>query len=217
MDENKKQSRHIHKDRDRGKGNGEKQVFGVYIKSVLTQKVVLSITEIGGNIKQVLEEKLVHQNEGKCIPQGFIKPKSINIIRYSCGLINSPYTEFYAVFECMICHPIEKMIIDNCTVKTITKAGIHAEVITENDVVPIVVFIAKDHHNTNKYFNSIKENEKITVKVIGVRFELNDSYISVIAELTEPSFEKEKNDRKYARGGAGNEKWTINDSSEDLF
>lgn len=185
MTEYKKQ---VRQNRD-NKGPREKTIFGVYIKSVLTQKVVLEITEIGGNIKQILEQKLVHKNEGKCIPEGFVRPKSINILKYSCGLINSPYTEFQAVFECMICHPIEKMIIDNCTVRTITKAGVRAEVITDNDVIPIVVFLAKDHHNTNSYFNSIQLNDKVTVKVIGVRFELNDTSISVIAELMEPEKE----------------------------
>ena len=69
-----------------------------------------------------------------------------------------------------------------CNVKTITKAGVHAEVITD-DVVPITVFIARDHHNTNNKFATIRENAKIKVKVIGVRFELNDSFICVIASL----------------------------------
>ena len=85
----------------------------------------------------------------------------------------------------MICHPVEGMLIE-CTTKTITKAGIHAEVLTEDDIVPVTVFIARDHHNTNKYFNSIKENMKIMVKVLGVRFELNDSYICAIGQLQDP-------------------------------
>jgi DNA-directed RNA polymerase subunit E'/Rpb7 len=163
-------------------GNQKKMTYPPYITSVLTQKVYLSINEIGKNVKQCLEQKLIQQNEGKCISQGFIKPNSINVLNYSSGLIQSPYTEFHVVFECSVCYPVENMLIE-CTVKTITKAGIHAEVI-DNDIVSIVVFIAKDHYNTNNYFNSIKENAKITVKVIGVRFELNDPYISVIAELT---------------------------------
>lgn len=165
------------------KDDAQKQtVYPPYITSVLTQKVHLSINEIGKNVKQCLEQKLIQQNEGKCISQGFIKPNSVSVLNYSSGLIHSPYTEFHVVFECSICYPVENMLVE-CTVKTITKAGIHAEVI-DNDIVSMVVFIAKDHYNTNNYFNSIKENAKITVKVIGVRFELNDPYISVIAELT---------------------------------
>jgi len=161
------------------------KIYGVYIRSVLTQKILLHISEIGHNIKQNLEHKIIHQTEGKCIADGFIRPNSVRIINYSSGQVNSEYIEFLAVFECMICHPVEGMLIE-CTTKTITKAGIHAEVLTEDDIVPVTVFIARDHHNTNKYFNSIKENMKIMVKVLGVRFELNDSYICVIGQLQDP-------------------------------
>lgn len=166
-------------------GQGDRKIFGVYIKSVLTQKVILSITEVGKNVKRNLEQKIVAKNEGKCIEQGFIRPNSVKIISYSAGVVNSENIDFKCVFECMICHPVEGMLIE-CFAKTITKAGIHAEVITDNDIVPITVFIARDHHSTNKYFSEIKENMQIAVKVIGSRFELNDPYICVIGQLVPP-------------------------------
>jgi hypothetical protein len=48
---------------------------------------------------------------------------------------------------------------------------------------PVVVFIAKDHHYNSAMFNEVKDGDKINVKVIGQRFELNDKYISIIGEL----------------------------------
>lgn len=159
----------------------EKKIFGVFIRSILTQKVILSITEIGSNMKQNLEQKLIDKNEGKCIPDGFIRPNSIKIINYSSGNVYSENIEFYVVFECMLCYPVEGQLIE-CNVKTITKAGLHCEV-NDNGIVPITVFVARDHHNTNKSFNAMKENTTITIRVIGVRFELNDEYICVIGQL----------------------------------
>jgi hypothetical protein len=91
----------------------------------------------------------------------------------------------------MICHPVEGMIID-CTSKTITKAGVHAQVIDSDGTIPVTVFVARDHHNTNKYFNTIKENAKIQVKVIGARYELNDPYICVIGKLVDAPTTKPK-------------------------
>jgi DNA-directed RNA polymerase subunit E'/Rpb7 len=179
---------------------GEPKIYGVYMNSLLTQKVILSITEIGRNIKQNLEQKIIMKNEGRCISQGFIRPNSVKIVSYSSGLVQSENIEFQAVFECMVCNPVEGMIIE-CTIKTITKAGIHAEVITENDVVPVTVFIAKDHYATNAYFNSVKENDKINVKVIGSRFELNDPYVCVIGQLVDPSYQ-DKMARQKNRGGS---------------
>jgi DNA-directed RNA polymerase subunit E'/Rpb7 len=159
-------------------------IYGVYIKSLLTMKVILSITEIGKNIKQNLERKISKLCEGRCIAEGFIRPGSVNVISYSSGTINNEKVEFQTSFDCMVCHPVEGMLIE-CDTKTITKAGIHAEVVDKNGVVPITVFIARDHHFTDRQFSEIKENMKITVRVIGVRFELNDPYICVIGKLIE--------------------------------
>jgi DNA-directed RNA polymerase subunit E'/Rpb7 len=102
------------------------------------------------------------------------------------------YVEFETVFECMICHPVEGMLIE-CDVKTITKAGIHAEVVDSAGAVPITAFIARDHHFNDQNFSEIKENAKIVVRVIGTRYELNDPYICVIGKLVE---------RKESRGGS---------------
>ena len=99
---------------------------------------------------------------------------------------------FEVVFECDVCFPVEGMII-SCLAKNITKAGIRCE--SANDMPsPVVVFIAKDHHYNSAMFNDVKDGDKINVKVIGQRFELNDKYISIIGELVkekEPAYQKQ--------------------------
>ena len=162
----------------------KEKIYGVYIKSLLTKKVIVNINEIGKNIKQILENKITSVLEGKCIAEGFIRPNSVKIVSYSSGNVNGDNIEYIVVFDCMICHPVEGMLIE-CTSKTITKAGIHAQVIDKNNVIPLTVFIARDHHNKDNYFNSIKENMQIIVKVIGIRYELNDPYICAIGKLKE--------------------------------
>jgi DNA-directed RNA polymerase subunit E'/Rpb7 len=161
-----------------------RQIYGVYIQSILTMKVVLSITEIGKNVKQNLERIISKNTEGKCIAEGFIRPGSVKVIRYSSGNINNEKVEFQTVFECMVCHPVEGMLIE-CDIKTVTKAGIHAEVSDNTGAIPITVFVARDHHFTDRHFAELKENMKVTVRVIGVRFELNDPYICVIGKYVE--------------------------------
>ena len=163
----------------------DSKIYGVYLKSLLTQKVVLSINEIGNNLKQNLEKKIAYKIEGKCIVEGFIKPNSVNIVNYSSGTVNAGNVEFQVLFECMICHPAEGMLME-CVAKTITKAGIHAEVVDKDGVVPVTVFVARDHNYNDVNFNNVAENAKILARVIGIRFELNDPYISVIAKLAHP-------------------------------
>jgi hypothetical protein len=160
----------------------KKAIYGVYIKSLLTKKVIVNINEIGQNVKQILENKVTTVLEGKCIAEGFIKPNSVKIISYSSGNVNGENIEYIVVFDCMVCHPVEGMLVE-CTSKTITKAGIHAQVIDADGVMPLTIFIARDHHNKDNHFNSIKENMQITVKVIGIRYELNDPYICAIGKL----------------------------------
>jgi DNA-directed RNA polymerase subunit E'/Rpb7 len=169
----------------------ERKIFGVYLQSILTMKVIVPITNVGKNVKQNLEKIISRKTEGKCIAEGFIRPNSVKVIRYSSGTINNENIEFQTVFECMVCHPVEGMLVE-CTTKTITKAGVHAEVVDESGVVPITVFVARDHHFTDRKFAEIKENTKIVVRVVGVRFELNDPYICVIGKYIEDKKQVEK-------------------------
>ncbi len=90
---------------------------------------------------------------------------------------------FTITFECLVCRPVEGLRF-KCVVKNVTKAGIRAE--TNEPISPVIVFIARDHHHNIKAFSKLKENDEINVRVIGIRYELNDKYISVIAEYVEP-------------------------------
>jgi DNA-directed RNA polymerase subunit E'/Rpb7 len=154
----------------------------VYSRCLLTRKIVLPITAIGKNIKEVIEDNIQAIFEGKCVVEGFIKPISSKIITYSSGTIERGNNVcFEIVFECDVCFPVEGMLIP-CVAKNITKAGIRAESATDFPS-PIVVFVAKDHHYNVPNFGDIKEGDKISVRVIGQRFELNDKYVSIIGEL----------------------------------
>lgn len=164
-----------------------KPVYGVYANAALTMKVNLSINEVGKNIKQNLEYVISKKTEGRCIKEGFVKPNSIRVLTYSSGVIQGDNIVFETVFECKLCNPVEGMNINDCVAKTITKAGIHAEVIDNDGVIPVTVFIARDHHFQEKLFGSVIEGSKINVRVIGSRFELNDPYICVIAKLNDPT------------------------------
>jgi DNA-directed RNA polymerase subunit E'/Rpb7 len=152
----------------------------IYNNTVLNRKVLIPIRYIGNNMVSLLKKEVLLQIDGKCIVEGYVKPSSVNIISYSSGILNADYVTFNVLFECMICMPSEGMHI-KCIVKNVTKAGIRAE--TNESPSPLVIFIARDHHYNIPSFSKIQENDEIMVKIIGQRFELNDKYISIIAEL----------------------------------
>ena len=156
--------------------------YGVYVDSLLSKKVVLKITEIGKNTKENLERKMKHSIEGKCITEGFVKPNTLQVKSFSCGLIKDDHIEFQVIYRCDICNPVKGLEVE-CKVKNITKAGIHAEVKDQDDNSPITIFIARDHNYENNTFDKIEKDASIRAKIIGVRFELNDPSITAIAFL----------------------------------
>jgi DNA-directed RNA polymerase subunit E'/Rpb7 len=165
----------------------------VYTRCLINRKIVLPITSIGKNLQEVIEENVKANFEGKCLVEGYIKDNSCKIITYSSGIINrGNYISFEVVFECEVCFPVEGMNIQ-CVAKNVTKAGIRAESASEVPS-PIVVFVAKDHHFNVPHFAEIQEGDKINIRVIGQRFELNDKYISIIGELIKdkPDYTQQK-------------------------
>lgn len=162
-----------------------------YNPSILNIKINLHITEVGKNVKENIKSKIIKLVENRCIEHGILKISSIKIITYSAGAVLGDKILFNVVFECLVCNPCEGMIL-TAIVKTITKAGIHSIVEDNEGNSPITVFIARDHHQGNKQFISVVEGSTITVRVIGSRFELNDSYICVIASLVDDSQDSTK-------------------------
>jgi DNA-directed RNA polymerase subunit E'/Rpb7 len=167
-------------------GNADAQTkYGVYVRSMLNMKVALKITEVGKNIAANLEKLIITNTEGKCIPEGYIRPNSVKVMAYSSGKIKDDHVEFEVMYECLLCYPVVDMIVE-CIVTNVTHAGIHSHVKDkDSENIPITVFVARDHNNTNKSFNSVKEGATIEARIIGVRFELNDTSITAIAILEE--------------------------------
>ena len=186
----------------------KKREVGVYMNTLLSRKIQVSFNKIGKNIKEVLEKSVKRDIEGKCTVEGYVKSNSTKVLTYSSGVLFENKVEFDVVFECLVCCPVEGMLI-KCNVKNKTQAGIRAVIgsgtgpgtgpgtigTTSEEKSPIVVYVSRDHHYNNKYFNTVNENDEITVRVIGQRYELNDEQVSVIGEIVEPKTDKIKIDK----------------------
>lgn len=174
--------------------------IGVYMNSLLSRKIHVPFKKVGKNIKELLQNKIKRDIEGKCTIEGFIKPDSTRVLTYSSGVLFEDVIEFDVAFECLVCCPVEGMKI-KCVIKNKTQAGIRA--VIDEDVSPVVIYITRDHHYNNKYFSTVEEGDEITAKVIGQRYELNDEQVSIIGEIVEP-----KSDR-YKKGGKKMPKLTL--------
>ena len=175
------------------KKNKKIGVVDIFHNSMITKKISVPIHNVGKNIRETLEKIIANEIEGKCIAEGYVKENSTRIMTYSCGVVHSNNIVFDVVFECSICLPVEGMHI-NCVAKNITKAGIRAE--TEDSPSPIVIFVARDHNATNNKFAKVTPGRKIKIRVIGQRYELNDKYISIIAELIDSNIGETQTTKK---------------------
>ena len=154
----------------------------IYSKVLLTEKLCINFNNVDSDIYNTLSKLIKNKVEGICIDEGFVKPDSVNLVSYSSGELLANKVIFSIIYECLVANTVESMRYD-CVVKSITKVGIRAEM---NEIVsPFVIFIARDHHFDNDLFSKINIGDIITVKVLGQRYELNNKFISVIAELVD--------------------------------
>ncbi len=154
----------------------------LYQSVLLTRKIELSISDIGVNLDNTLYKRLVHLLEGKCGVEGYFKKGSIVIKSYSSGQIVRGNKILYdIVFKASVCMPVEDMIL-KVKVVNLTNAGIKGEIDKLPDS-PLVIYIMRDHFNEDEYFNSVKVNDTISVRVIGQRHEINNPKIYIIGEL----------------------------------
>ena len=160
----------------------QSNLSNIYLPSLLNTKILLNINNIGSNFKEILKEKMINTLTGKCIEEGYLKSDSIEIINYSAGLVRENNIEFSVTYECLLCNPCEGMIID-CKVENITLAGIKARLYDDTLENPIIVFVARDHNYLSEKFSDINVEDKITIKIVGSTFEINDKHIYVIGNI----------------------------------
>jgi len=164
---------------------GGKKTDGLFSNALLEKRVVLPITEINSDLDTNLLNFIKKRVDGKCIEEGWVLSSSISIEQYSTGVLTGSGVEFIVIFRCKICCPVEGMIL-NATISDITKAGVHAFALAENGEKPLNLYILRDHEYLHPLFSDetkMKRNAPITVKIVGIRYELNDPSIHAIAEF----------------------------------
>lgn len=148
--------------------------------SLLTRTVQIPMSDCGKNIKEILEHTL-RPLEGKCVTEGYVKKGSIHVVNFSSGIMKDYYVLFTVVFECQIAVPFNNQEL-TCIVETNTIAGLQCKLYPDEES-PFIIFLAKDHHMEDQTFFNCSIGSILNVNVIGKRYSVNDSTISIIAKL----------------------------------
>jgi DNA-directed RNA polymerase subunit E'/Rpb7 len=163
-------------------------VTNIFEEGLIQRDIEITINELDNiptmkfhdNLKKYIENKINLQIGGKCIEDGYIKPNSISVTGVSTGEVRHALIRYSVLCACRISCPTEGMIVE-CIAQTITNGGIKASVAEYPNDSPMIIFIAKEL--TMSSAKPILENDVFKAKIIGVHFELNDTYVSVIAKL----------------------------------
>ncbi len=170
------------------------------IKAVLRDFVKLHANEIGSNFRDVIQLKLCQMSEGICTRHGYILPGSIKVLSTSLGRMDGASLNgavvYEAEYEAQLYNPTIGSRV-KARVVNINRFGIlaHAHMsdasidstsamMTTRDVLEIIVakqggtVLASDVDLEN-----VRIGDIVTVEILGKRFELNDTKISIIGKI----------------------------------
>lgn len=155
----------------------------IFSEQICSKKISISPSELNNNkdIDALICDKIKNSIGNRCINEGYVDKDTIKIIRRSIGKINAIHfngnINYNVEYVANICNPYKNMKINNCEVKNINKMGIMA--INK----PLNIVIARQHHEDQEGFDEIKIGDKISIIIIGLRYELNDKEITVVGKL----------------------------------
>lgn len=144
-----------------------------------TENITASTSDL---INNALLKKVINKVGGKCMDVGYIDKNSINILTRTIGKINTSHFNgevyYHVQVECLVCKPMAEQLIEaKCIGKN--KIGILCV------AGPLQIIIPFSHHEDASFYNDVNKNDKVVVKVINCKFQLNDDHIKVIGKFVE--------------------------------
>ena len=156
----------------------------LFIKNTVQDKIGIHPKYLHSNLDTAITSQIQQKVEGICNKDGYVKKKSVQLIKRSIGIASSNNTNGYVSFDVLysvdICNPSTGDIFP-CVVKKTNKIGFLAEPLEKPN--PLVVVVVKQHVDDKDLLNTIKEGEYVSIKIIGSRFDLGDDKISVVGNL----------------------------------
>tara|TARA_B100000035_G_C20987712_1_gene548627 strand:- start:838 stop:1320 length:483 start_codon:yes stop_codon:yes gene_type:complete len=156
-------------------------------KQLLSINLNLPVIELNSNLDSVIYSKLKSKVEGLCFENGYILKDSINIINRDLGKLSTindkSFINFRIKYNADIILPSKGDILDDFYIYKKNKMGL------------IAYFKYKDYNENNSPINAIIPNEfidniddysindKIKIKIEGVRIKFRSKNIQVIARI----------------------------------
>ena len=148
--------------------------------------------ELDINIEKTLMTKLKKRYEGVCSRFGYIKPDTLQILHRSLGSFMKPHFNGHTRFEVLmvgeVCNPTQGMVV-TAKVQAKNNLGILAESsvvargLADLPLLDIIVPRRSAGIASEVDLDTISVGEEVFVEVLGKRYQLNDTKISIIGRI----------------------------------
>lgn len=157
----------------------------LFHKNTIQDKIHIHPKFLHSNVDEAITSQIQLKVEGICNRDGYVKKKSVSLLKRSIGMASSNDTNGYVTFDVMytvdICHPMANEIYP-CIIRKTNKMGFLVEPLEKPN--PLVIVVAKQHVENKNLLNLLQEDDFVSIKIIGSRFDLGDDKISVVATIT---------------------------------
>lgn len=168
----------------------------IYTRQFVNKIITIPFAKLNGSVEKIFKEYAEKFIVGKCSKEGYISTSHVKVIEYSAPKCVSFNAIYDVVYEFEVYNPCEGQEL-LAKVSNITKIGIKAVVSMNSHLNPVTVFASRLHNEgiimkddnielEQDVYNSkdvYSENDIIRVKVIGSRYEVNDSSVYILGKI----------------------------------
>jgi DNA-directed RNA polymerase subunit E'/Rpb7 len=160
---------------------------GLFVATTMSEVVVLKPHHLSKNYRDVIADKLAKHLGGRCVKHGYVKPDSIRVSSVGDGKLVANTlngdVEFHVSLVADVCNPPIGSIV-NAKVVNSNKFGLLAHAGYENRIIlEIVVTRQSIGFKSAVDPDAVSVNDRVQIEVVGKKFELNDTKISIIGKI----------------------------------
>lgn len=156
--------------------------------SVFPRSILLRASEVGANVRDVVEARARALTEGVCGEHGYVRPGSLRMIRMSEGVLSGMDMggsyRFDAMFKAEVCNPAPGMRV-SALVRSVNRFGILCEAgyyDQDNALVPVmeIVVVRSPSKIENEVdVSHLSPGDEVGVEVLGRSYDVRDRRVAV--------------------------------------
>lgn len=166
----------------------------IYTRKQMQRVISIPSRHIGNEVVGTLQDTIEAEIGGVCLPEGYVRPKSIRIEKISMGKIQRSGDVVYDVtYAADLLFPREGDAFE-CKVSGINKMGIVAVLADVMGTSPLKFIVPRDLYVDDPFYQSIKIDDILQLRVVAQDFHYGSPTIIVVSDLIKPEPEPEPGD-----------------------